>query len=172
MPLFAPKPAVVDAARHGVSILGRPPPEATSLPGMLPELVQLLWRLARKRRISYGFLVGAARFERATLCSQSRCATRLRYSPPSPRLQRSNPLIDAPAGSPALAPRSVGWWARRDSNPQPSRYERPALPLSYRPCPRSRCSIAEPVSRNQYLGTDPDFERINDFHRPLIGSPG
>src|SRR3546814_10452732 len=27
------------------------------------------------------------------------------------------------------------WWARRDSNPQPSRYERPALPLSYRPPP-------------------------------------
>ena len=31
------------------------------------------------------------------------------------------------------------WWARQDSNLQPSRYERPALPLSYRPSPaRSR----------------------------------
>ena len=36
-----------------------------------------------------------------------------------------------------LLQRSVGWWARRDSNPQPSRYERPALPLSYRPCPEA-----------------------------------
>src|SRR5947199_10071380 len=27
------------------------------------------------------------------------------------------------------------WWARQDSNLQPSRYERPALPLSYRPSP-------------------------------------
>ena len=26
-------------------------------------------------------------------------------------------------------------WARQDSNLQPSRYERPALPLSYRPSP-------------------------------------
>ena len=30
-------------------------------------------------------------------------------------------------------PASQQWWARQDSNPQPSRYERPALPLSYRP---------------------------------------
>jgi hypothetical protein len=42
------------------------------------------------------------------------------------------------AGLPAEAPqRSEGWWARRDSNPQPSRYERPALPLSYRPRARN-----------------------------------
>ena len=27
------------------------------------------------------FLIGATRFERATLCSQSRCATELRYAP-------------------------------------------------------------------------------------------
>jgi hypothetical protein len=27
------------------------------------------------------FMVGAAGFEPATLCSQSRCATRLRYAP-------------------------------------------------------------------------------------------
>ena len=34
------------------------------------------------RRRSYGrVMVGAARFERATSCSQSRCATRLRYAP-------------------------------------------------------------------------------------------
>ena len=36
--------------------------------------------------------------------------------------------------SPGLL-RSEGWWARKDSNLQPSRYERPALPLSYRPSP-------------------------------------
>jgi hypothetical protein len=29
-------------------------------------------------------MVGETGFEPATLCSQSRCATRLRYSPPSP----------------------------------------------------------------------------------------
>src|SRR5947199_9109296 len=43
-------------------------------------------------------------------------------------------LSQTQAGLPAEAPAgSEGWWARRDSNPQPSRYERPALPLSYRP---------------------------------------
>ena len=31
-----------------------------------------------------------------------------------------------------------GWWARQDSNLQPDRYERPALPLSYRPSPAPR----------------------------------
>ena len=34
-----------------------------------------------------------------------------------------------------LCRRPERWWARRESNPQPSRYERPALPLSYRPSP-------------------------------------
>ena len=34
--------------------------------------------------------------------------------------------------------RSRRWWARQDSNLQPSRYERPALPLSYRPSPVGR----------------------------------
>src|SRR4051794_29333969 len=45
--------------------------------------------------------------------------------------------------SQCLAPRIEGIrslppesrWARKDSNLQPSRYERPALPLSYRPGP-------------------------------------
>ncbi len=32
-------------------------------------------------QLSYSRLVGAARFERATPCSQSRCATGLRYAP-------------------------------------------------------------------------------------------
>src|SRR3546814_20058163 len=35
------------------------------------------------------------------------------------------------------------WWARRDSNPQPSRYERPALPLRYRPPPVEGSPIAD-----------------------------
>src|SRR3954452_17969646 len=40
-----------------------------------------------------------------------------------------------PWGSPSAAPKSAGSWARKDSNLQPSRYERPALPLRYRPSP-------------------------------------
>jgi hypothetical protein len=32
-------------------------------------------------QLSYSRMVGAARFERATPCSQSRCATGLRYAP-------------------------------------------------------------------------------------------
>ncbi len=34
----------------------------------------------------FGNLVGVERFELPTLCSQSRCATRLRYTPRSPQL--------------------------------------------------------------------------------------
>ena len=36
-----------------------------------------------KRKITKERLVGAAGFEPATLCSQSRCATRLRHAPPA-----------------------------------------------------------------------------------------
>ena len=39
-------------------------------------------------------MVGAARFERATSCSQSRCATRLRYAPTHQMLARQQPLYD------------------------------------------------------------------------------
>src|SRR6476619_3072542 len=42
------------------------------------------------------------------------------------------------------------WWARKDSNLQPSRYERPALPLSYRPCP-ARVAIAAEIRAAQAL---------------------
>ena len=38
----------------------------------------------------------------------------------------------------------VRWWARQESNPQPSRYERPALPLSYRP-PAPSCDSLKPI---------------------------
>ena len=80
-------------------------------------------------------MVGETGFEPATLCSQSRCATRLRYSPTIRQLgligRFANPCL-AEAGR---------WWARQDSNLQPSRYERPALPLSYRPSP-ARAAIA------------------------------
>ncbi len=38
-------------------------------------------------------LVGAAGFELATLCSQSRCATRLRYAPTASILTRQSPLF-------------------------------------------------------------------------------
>jgi hypothetical protein len=43
----------------------------------------------------------------------------------------------------------MGWWARRDSNPQPSRYERPALPLSYRPLAPEKPAIADAAPRWQ-----------------------
>ena len=39
-------------------------------------------------------LVGAAGFELATLCSQSRCATRLRYAPTSDILTLKQPFLD------------------------------------------------------------------------------
>jgi hypothetical protein len=38
---------------------------------------------ADSRKLTAGFLVGAEGFEPTTLCSQSRCATRLRYAPTS-----------------------------------------------------------------------------------------
>jgi hypothetical protein len=38
-------------------------------------------------------LVGAAGFELATLCSQSRCATRLRYAPTARILTRQFPVF-------------------------------------------------------------------------------
>ena len=39
-------------------------------------------------------MVGAAGFELATLCSQSRCATRLRYAPTSDILTLKQPFLD------------------------------------------------------------------------------
>ncbi len=39
-------------------------------------------------QLSYSRMVGAARFERATPCSQSRCATGLRYAPEAVATQR------------------------------------------------------------------------------------
>jgi len=38
-------------------------------------------------------MVGAAGFELATLCSQSRCATRLRYAPTSDIVTLKNPVL-------------------------------------------------------------------------------
>jgi hypothetical protein len=38
-------------------------------------------------------MVGAAGFELATLCSQSRCATRLRYAPTSDILTPKNAVL-------------------------------------------------------------------------------
>ena len=99
-------------------------------------------------------MVGETGFEPATLCSQSRCATRLRYSPPSPSgPRRASPpfcsqgptsLLRSFEGHPAQLAfvGDAGWWARKDSNLQPSRYERPALPLSYRPIPEAAPSVS------------------------------
>ena len=46
-------------------------------------------------RADRGKLVGAEGFEPPTLCSQSRCATRLRHAPPEP-LPRATPIELAP----------------------------------------------------------------------------
>jgi hypothetical protein len=55
-------------------------------------------------------VVGETGFEPATSCSQSKRATRLRHSPTF-----------------FVLPFRALRWARQDSNPRPSRYERPAL---------------------------------------------
>ena len=68
-------------------------------------------------------VVGETGFEPATPWSQTRCATSLRHSP------TGLPLSAAALPRKRRAPVQAGGarWARRDSNPQPSRYERPAL---------------------------------------------
>ena len=55
-------------------------------------------RRARKKALQHLLqglqtLVGAAGFELATLCSQSRCATRLRYAPTARILTRQFPCF-------------------------------------------------------------------------------
>ncbi len=47
-------------------------------------------------------MVGAAGFELATLCSQSRCATRLRYAPTANILTLKQPILDS--GDKKVAP--------------------------------------------------------------------
>ncbi len=50
-----------------------------------------------------------------------------------------------------MAPTVTGrgkWWARQESNLRPSRYERPALPLSYKP----RASLPHPPPRRNRAG--------------------
>src|SRR6476659_8313668 len=93
-------------------------------------------------------------FEPATLCSQSRCATRLRHSPKPPHevilrgdpgRSRKYPLLLLDQSTTLIETR----WARQDSNLQPSRYERPALPLSYRPSPASGLiDAADPAAKS------------------------
>ena len=53
-------------------------------PGIAPSLIAKMARRAERKSGEYNgrcVMVGAARFELATPCSQSRCATRLRYAP-------------------------------------------------------------------------------------------
>ena len=46
---------------------------------LYPDELRALWHYEGE-----GKLVGVTRFERATLCSQNRCATRLRHTPKAP----------------------------------------------------------------------------------------
>jgi hypothetical protein len=80
-------------------------------------------------------MVGETGFEPATLWSQTRCATRLRHSPTCRfhshgNTERQNKSV-MPNKFFIKAEKSVTlkdiWWARRDSNPRPIRYERTAL---------------------------------------------
>jgi hypothetical protein len=94
--------------------------------------------------------VGETGFEPATLCSQSRCATRLRYSPIQQyRVRESNPsyqlerLVTSPGVergrtlnatadsncSPGHRPRSLARWCFRDLRSRPCT-ERPLLGMS------------------------------------------
>ncbi len=80
-------------------------------------------------------MVGETGFEPATPCTQNRCATRLRHSPTraSPRrcIWEKQRVFHASfcrrSNSALFLAWEEKWWARRDSNPRPSRYERPAL---------------------------------------------
>ena len=53
-------------------------------------------------------MVGAAGFELATLCSQSRCATRLRYAPTGPILTRWRAILQPALKVFSRASRSAG----------------------------------------------------------------
>lgn len=94
-----------------------------------PALFQLSYGDKRKR------VVRAARFEHATLCSQSRCSTWLSYA----RTERLSVTGSDAAQSlrPVCAPRSVSsprgfveWLVMQDSNLQPSDLEPVALPVA------------------------------------------
>ena len=52
--------------------------------------------------LSHQEMVGAAGFELATLCSQSRCATRLRYAPTANILTLKQAILDS--GDKKVAP--------------------------------------------------------------------
>ena len=54
--------------------------------------IQLSYSRKNRKFLIYK-MVGAAGFELATLCSQSRCATRLRYAPTRPRVYNVFPLF-------------------------------------------------------------------------------
>ena len=60
-------------------------------------------------QVAFLFFVGAPGFEPGTPCSQSRCATGLRYAP-------------------KIVPVFFGWRMHQDLNLRPSRFHRDALP--------------------------------------------
>ena len=61
-----------------------------------------------------------------------------------------------------MGPRSKNWWARQDSNPRPSRYERPALTaeLQAHARPRLQTGGGTPLARPAPLGK---LDRRHDF---------
>jgi hypothetical protein len=76
--------------KHTTSI--RPPPllRSSGAAAYAPKLPRAYRAEAPQERR----LVGAAGFEPATLCSQSRCATGLRYAPPAPLVPISGATCD------------------------------------------------------------------------------
>jgi hypothetical protein len=73
--------------------------------------------------------------------------------------------------------RAARWWARQESNPQPSRYERPALPLSYRPPVRARDSAkafllaSRPVHEHPTVPRRKRYRRWSTVHRHRAPTP-
>ena len=106
-------------------------------------------------------VVGAARFERATSCSQSRCATRLRYAPtatfrtgriPQPLTARPDPGCPGTSATGRPRPRSAPT-ARPAAAPRGCGRARPRWPSSWRivtgpsvGCRPSRVSSGSPSS--------------------------
>ena len=77
------------------------------LPPHALSLVSILAKTIPRMVLSHKMLVGETGFEPATLCSQSRCATRLRYAPKAPaalRYRRFRPSANGHDSRPCHPP--------------------------------------------------------------------